>query len=269
VVTFGAVQSNHARQTAAACARQGLPCHLLLARKVPWQHPRYESAGNLLLDQLLGAEVRIVDPAAMATERAALLQGLESRGLLPYLIPVGGSNALGAMGYARCALELQQQAEAAGFRLTDVMHASSSAGTQAGLIAGFAGLALDGSVPVPRVHGINVSETDPAALPAAVLELAQAVVAERGLDLTLGPDAVLVDNRYLGAGYGIPNAATAAAIRRLAATEGVVMDPVYSGKGFSALLDRVRLGEFAGVSNLVYIHTGGAMALAVYDDAFA
>ncbi len=268
VVTFGAVQSNHARQTAAACATIGMPCHLLLARKVPWRHPHYDSSGNVLLDHLLGAKVHLVDPGEFASRRQALLRSLESEGALPYPIPVGGSNHIGAMGYARCALELLEQAAEIGFPITDVMHASSSAGTQAGLLAGFAGLAMDGSVALPRVHGINVSEPDPTTLPAEVLRLAREVIEDRGLAMSIAEDDVRVDDRYLGEGYGLPTPATVQAIRLLGATEGIVLDPVYSGKAFGGLIDRVRRGEFAGVDDLIFIHTGGTASLAVYDTAF-
>ncbi|MFU8816099.1 MAG: D-cysteine desulfhydrase family protein [Pseudomonadales bacterium] len=269
VVTFGAVQSNHARQTAAACAALGLPCHLLLARKVRWEHPGYETGGNVLLDRLLGANVHLIRASEIATRRASLLQHLESAGRVPYVIPVGGSNAVGAMGYARCAMELLEQSQACGFRLTDVMHASSSAGTQAGLLAGFAGLLADDDAQLkPRVHGINVSEPNADSLAQEVLRIATEVVENRGLDTTVTSAEVLVQHGYLGEGYGLPTAATVEAIRLLGRTEGVIMDPVYSGKGLSALVDRVRRGEFAGIDDLVFIHTGGAAALAVYDSAF-
>jgi L-cysteate sulfo-lyase len=268
IVTFGAVQSNHARQTAAACAVAGLPCHLVLARKVPWPHPQYDRAGNVLLDRLLGASVRMVEPGEFAAVRDDLLDGLERSGKLPYAIPVGGSSHVGAMGYARCALELMEQSRELGFELTDVMHASSSAGTQAGLLAGFAGLVLDGDGAAPRIHGINVSEQDPAVLPEEIMRLVREVLTERALETAVAPEDVLVDDRYLGDGYGLPSDATVEAIRLLAATEGVLLDPVYSGKAFAALVGRVRAGEFAGVDDLVFIHTGGTASLAVYDTAF-
>ena len=268
VVTFGAVQSNHARQAAAACAAVGLPCELLLTRKVRWDHPAYDTSGNVLLDGLLGARVTLVDAPEAAAERERLLSRLEGAGPLPYVIPVGGSNAVGAMGYARCALELLEQADHSGFALTDVMHASSSAGTQAGLLAGFAGLALDGDGIVPRVHGINVSEPDPTALPRDVARIAGEVIAERGLDPTVADADIRVDDRYLGDAYGLPTEPTLHAIRLLARTEGVLMDPIYSGKGFSGLVERVRRGEFADIDDLVFIHTGGTAVLPVYDNAF-
>ena len=268
IVTFGAVQSNHARQTAAACAAAGLPCHLVLARKVPWPHPHYDTSGNVLLDRLLGADVQVVAPDAFADARAALLDRLERDGRLPYVIPVGGSSHVGAMGYTRCAMELMEQSQALEFALTDVVHASSSAGTQAGLLAGFAGLVLDGDGTAPRVHGINVSEVDPTVLPKDVQRLVGEVIAERGLDAAVAAEDVRLDDRYLGDGYGLPTEATVAAIRLLAGTEGVLLDPVYSGKAFAALVDRIERGEFAGVDDVVFIHTGGTASLAVYDTAF-
>ncbi|MEQ8485209.1 MAG: D-cysteine desulfhydrase family protein [Pseudomonadales bacterium] len=269
IVTFGATQSNHARQTAAACAAAGLPCHLLLARKVSWPNPAYERSGNLLLGRLLGAQVEVVNADAMANRRRALLDALESRGRVPYLIPVGGSNAVGAMGYARCAMELLEQSEAAGFELTDVVHASSSAGTQAGLLAGFAGLLADDARTRPLVHGINVSEPEPDAVGREVRRIADAVIERQGLSVSIGEDEVRVDHRFLGPGYGLPDQATLDAIRLLARTEGILLDPVYSGKAFAALSARVRGGEFANRRDLVFLHTGGSAALAVYDDAFS
>lgn len=268
VVTFGAVQSNHARQTAAACAAVGLPCHLLLARKVPWRHPAYETSGNVLFDLLLGATVHLTEPEQFGARRHALLAQLEQDGALPYAIPVGGSSHVGAMGYARCAMELLEQADAHGFVLGDVVHASSSAGTQAGLLAGFAGLLQDSAARAPRVHGINVSEPDPATLPAEVLRLATEVLEQRGLEARVDAADVHVDDRHLGQGYGLPTPAGLEAIRLLGRTEGVLMDPVYSGKALGALVDRIRDGELAGCANVVFIHTGGTASLPVYDTAF-
>jgi L-cysteate sulfo-lyase len=273
VLTFGAVQSNHARQTAAACAAAGLPCHLILTRRVRSEHPAYERSGNVQLEHLLGASVDLVAPADAARAASEHLAALRAAGGKPYVVPTGGSNATGALGYVRCAYELLQQARALGFRLSDVVHASSSGGTQAGLIAGFAMLAESGSR--PAVHGINVYEHDAARLAATVLALARAVLQESGpADMrseaaaAIAPADVRVDARYLGPDYGIPDAATIAAIRLLAQCEGVLLDPVYSGKAFAGLLDRLRRGEFAGVADVVFVHTGGTAVLPVYDHVF-
>ena len=275
VVTFGAVQSNHARQTAAACAVAGLPCHLLLTRRVRWNHPGYERSGNVLLDRLLGATIDIVAPEQVAARAAEILEALRRSGRRPYVIPTGGSNPIGALGYVRCALELIEQSRELGFPLTDVVHASSSAGTQAGLVAGFAGL-LPQAATRPAVHGINVYEPVAEKLESTVLRMARAVFEEHCEDpvrattnpARIDPTDVRVDSRYLGEDYGIPTPATLEAIRLLAGTEGILLDPVYSGKGFSGLIDRIANGEFAASRDVVFIHTGGTASLPVYDQAF-
>lgn len=268
VVTYGAVQSNHARQTAAACAALGLPCHLLLARKVAWQHPLYDSSGNVVLDRIFGARLHIVEPDELPERRRSLLGELESAGALPYQIPVGGSNHIGAMGYARCALELAGQTRELGVALNCIVHASSSAGTQAGLLAGFAGLAHGTAMTPPKVLGINVSEPDPATLPAEVLRIANEVLENRGLGCRVEPAAVHVDDRHLGQGYGLPAPATIEAITLLGRTEGIALDPVYSGKAFAGLLAGIREGAFASLADVIFLHTGGTASLAVYDNAF-
>jgi L-cysteate sulfo-lyase len=267
IMTFGAVQSNHARQTAAACAALGLPCHLILTRRVAWQHTGYETAGNVLLDHLFGAAVEIVAPEAAAATVGVRLAGFRGAGERVYVIPTGGSNPVGALGYARCALELLEQSEMLGLALTDVIHASSSAGTQAGLVAGFAALCPAPAVR-PQVHGMNVYTRDPEPLAEAVLTMASALLATHRPGTTVDVDAVRLDNRHLGADYGLPTPATVAGIRQLAATEGVLMDPVYSGKAFGGLLQCIRAGEYADRSDLVFIHTGGTPVLSVYERAF-
>ena len=262
IITFGAVQSNHARQTAAACAVAGLECHLLLARKVPWSDANYESLGNPQLDRLLGAKLHLVDAADFDAAYADLRRALDQRGRRVFVIPTGGSNTIGALGYVDCAVELAAQTRSAqGFELTDLIHASSSAGTQAGLLAGFAALDQQASV---RVHGINVSETDPDSLRRSVTEIATQLLKTHQPDATLDPLAVRIDSRFLGEGYGLPTKATLEAIRMLASLEGLLLDPVYSGKAMSGMIERIRQGEFADVENLVFIHTGGIAALPVY-----
>ena len=267
ILTFGAVQSNHARQTAAACAAQGLPCHLILTRRVRWQHADYETSANVLLDHLLGATVEIVPADQGSTAARSRIDQWRAAGRRPYVIPTGGSNAIGALGYARCAMELLQQSHAQGLLLTDVMHASSSAGTQSGLIAGFAGLLPDGA-PRPRVHGINVYEQDPGRLADSVLAMAQALLTGQQVPAQVDAIDILVDHRYLGEDYGLPTPETLAAIRLLGESEGVLLDPVYSGKAFAGLIDRIRQGEFHQTRDLVFLHTGGAAALPVYGPAF-
>jgi L-cysteate sulfo-lyase len=256
IVTFGAVQSNHARQTAAACARFGLACHLVLARQVSWPHPAYESGGNVLLDDLFAANVHIVAADEAVAYGRSLIGDLRAEGLNPYVIPGGGSNGTGALGYARAALELITEAP---FTLTDVVHATSSAGTQAGLLLGFA--CANSSV---RVHGINVYTPDRDSVAANVAR----ICSEADPALVPAPNNVLIDQRYLGDGYGLPTPATLDAIRMVAELEGVLLDPVYSGKAMSGLIDRIAIGDLHDVENVVFVHTGGTAVLAVYDGAF-
>lgn len=266
VITFGAVQSNHARQTAAACAARGLTCHLILARKVPWQDPNYERLGNVLLDHMFGADVHLVAPEEVKSTLTALRAELESQKRTVYTIPTGGSNGTGALGYAACALELIEQSEEQGFRLTDLVHATASAGTQAGLLAG---LALAGKLDEVRVHGINVSEAG-ADLPVFINQIGDLAVEALqllGSDVPFDRDAIIVDSNYLGEGYGLPTPATFAALMQLASQEGLLLDPVYSGKAMSGFIGKIAAGEFSGVENLVFLHTGGTASLPVYGNA--
>ncbi len=266
VITFGAVQSNHARQTAAACAARGLSCHLILARKVPWQDPNYETLGNVLFDRLFGATVHLVAPDEVKTTLKALRKELDSQNRTTYVIPTGGSNGTGALGYAACALELIDQCSNRGFELTDVVHATASAGTQSGLLAG---LALAGKLGDIRIHGINVSE-GAAELPAFIEQigdLADEALRLAGTDLQLDREAIIVDSSYLGEGYGLPTEATYAALKQLASREGLLLDPVYSGKAMSGFIGKIVAGEFNGVDNLVFMHTGGTASLPVYGNA--
>ena len=263
VVTFGAVQSNHARQTAAACAKAGLTCHQILSRSVANDNPGYESNGNVLLGNLLGAKQHIVDVEDTRDLTRSLLADLKAAGHEPYIIPAGGSNAQGALGYARCAEELQQQCMELGINLDCVVHASSSAGTQAGLLYGLAQLGCQ-----PRVLGINVYHDDPGQLQQRVAALLEDLQQEFG-HAESAPPAVEVNHAYLGDGYGQPTAQCLSAIRMAASLEGLLFDPVYSGKALAAMIDQVTLGNLQKFDDVILIHTGGSPALYVYEQAFA
>ena len=259
VVTFGAVQSNHARQTAAACAQLGLTCHLLLRRQVDYANPRYESGANVLLDHLFKAEIEIFDvddQERFVTRRQAFLDMPDT-----LIIPAGGSNAVGSLGYVNAALELSEQANASDIELNYVIHASSSAATQAGLMAGFAALQMP-----TEVLGINVFHDDPAALTERVDALGQQTLAH--LDLSCSIPAARVNHAYIGEGYGIPESSAIEAIRLAASLEGLLFDPVYSGKALAAVIDQINLGNFADAKDVVLIHTGGTQALNVYESEF-
>lgn len=268
IVTYGAVQSNHARQTAAACAALGMDCHLILARKVPWTDPTYERLGNVLLDRLFGATLHLVAPDRVRASRARLLEELEGQGRRPYEIPTGGSNGIGALGYVACAEELCRQCAGTGMRLDTLVHATSSAGTQAGLLAGFALLDRLSGADAVHVHGINVSEPIDAvpALIDTIGRIADDALSLIGHAAPLDTSRIQVDTRYVGDGYGLPTDATLAAIRLVAGCEGILLDPVYSGKAMSGLIGRIRAGEFDRAGDVVFLHTGGVAALPVYGE---
>jgi len=264
VVTFGAIQSNHARQTAAACAKVGLTCHLVLSRRVEHHNPEYEHGGNVLLDRMLGAQLHLIDPADTHDYYRSLRATLEAQGRRVYAIPSGGSNALGALGYSRCAAEIAEQCSALGISPKAVIHASASAGTQAGLIYGFAKLGID----MP-VIGINVFHPDPDTLRKAIANLLDDM---RNADLDTSTsvpprdlsDHIDINHAYFGGAYGRANEETLAAIALTAELEGVLFDPVYSGKALCAAIDQITIGNYRSGEDVLLVHTGGQSALSVY-----
>lgn len=253
IVTSGALQSNHARQTAAAAAKLGLECVLVLAEAVEGRTQTYQRGGNLTLDRLLGAEIRRVPPdedAAAAV--AATIASLQAEGRKVFAIPVGGSNLTGALGYATAAGEIERQLDAVGFSASRIVTASGSAGTQAGLVLGTA---------IP-VLGISVS--------ASAEELLKKVkmLVEEGATLSPFADAanrpIFVDDRFVGAGYGQPTPEMLEALHLVARLEAVFLDPVYSGKAMAGLIALAREDALPGPT--VFLHTGGMPALFAYDD---
>jgi D-cysteine desulfhydrase family pyridoxal phosphate-dependent enzyme len=246
IITAGAVQSNHCRQTAAACAHLGLDCILVLSGEKP-----PIATGNLMLDQLFNAKVvwtslQERDPVLDDTFRAAW-----SSGQRPYLIPYGGSNPTGASAYFFALKELIDQ----GFQPDWIVFASSSAGTQAGLVAGARFFDFKG-----KVLGISVDETE-ADLQNQVASLATATTDLLGEKINFQPQDVLVCADYLGGGYGIMGAAEIEAIRLFAREEGLLLDPVYTGRAAAGLINLIRKGYFKPDENVLFWHTGGTPAL--------
>ena len=262
LVSAGGLQSNHVRQTAAAAAKAGLACHLVLARNVPIDTAIYQTNGNLFLDRLLGATVHICGPNETRLEKAeAVMAELRAKGERPYFIPVGGSNGVGALGYAALMLELRDQANAQRLAIDRIVVASSSGGTQAGLAVG-ASLAMI----APPVTGIDVDGKS-----SELRRQLMAIAADcsRRLDIA-APDESSFDlvSDYAAPGYGLPNPGTIEAIKLLATLEGIFLDPVYSGKAMAGLIDMIRKGRFTRDETIVFIHTGGAPALFAYTDIF-
>lgn len=262
VLTMGAIQSNHVRQTAAACRRVGLECHAVLGKVVTWPDAEYQNNGNVLLDRLFEAHIHLAEGNRLFTTAKEIGASLRESGRSLYVIPPGGSTAIGALGYAECVTEIFSQAAGADFHPDLIVHASSSGGTQAGLIAGVATARAK-----TRVLGINIGDKQHAEMAERVFNIAREAVAivEPGFELTEKP---WIDNRYHG-DYGIPTPETIAAIRLLASTEAILLDPVYTGKGMGGFLDMLKRGELDEFKNIVFVHTGGAATLSAYPSAFA
>ena len=263
LVTQGAVQSNHVRQTAAVAAKLGLACTAVLEHRIETNDSAYLNSGNVLLDRLMGTHIEYrpggTDMQAAIEEVGARLK---TQGAKPYLIPGGGSNAVGALGYAAVALELLSQVNEMGLRMDRLVHATGSAGPQAGLVAGLHAM----SSPI-RVLGIGVRAPKDRQ-EANVLRLAQATATHMGVDRPVPPAAVEANCDYVGGGYGIPTPGMIEAVRMLARLEGIFLDPVYSGKGMAGLVDLIRRGVFTKGQTLVFLHTGGSAGLFGYADTF-
>lgn len=263
VITQGATQSNHARQTAAAAAKLGMRCHILLEDRTGSTAVDYTHNGNVLLDRLHGATVeRRPGGSDMQAEMEAVALRLQHEGRRPYVIPGGGSNPLGAVGYVNAALELAHQSSEMGLRIDAVVHATGSAGTQAGLVTGL--VAMNSAI---RLLGIGV-RAPREKQEAMVYDLACRTWTLLGLRGELPRDAVQANCDYVGGGYGVPTPGMVEAVTLLARSEGLLLDPVYSGKGMAGLIDLVRQGRFERDQNIVFLHTGGSAALFGYPSAF-
>lgn len=260
VITQGATQSNHVRQTIAGAAKLGLKTQILLEKRVNRFGEDYQRSGNILLDDLLGGV--IVDHLPAGTDMQAAMERLadtlRAQGHRPYVIPGGGSNPIGALGYAACAEELLYQSSQQRLRIDHIVHATGSTGTQAGLVTGLE--ASNSGIPV---LGISVrapkakQEENVYALAARTWQLLGA----RG---ELHRARVAVNSDYVGEGYGLPTEGTLEALRLLAQLEGILLDPVYTGKGMAGLIDLIRRGQFKQGENVVFIHTGGSAGLFGY-----
>ncbi|KAB7741579.1 pyridoxal-phosphate dependent enzyme [Parvibaculum sedimenti] len=263
IVTTGALQSNHARQTAAAAITAGIRPVLVLLDMVPYQGRAYRHSGNLLLDDIMGAEVRIVPQGA---NPAVFIKGaideISAADGKPFFVPTGGSNATGSLGYAAAYFEIADALDALGIANARIIHGSSSGGTQAGLVAG---AALRGRG--PAVHGINVYRGDHAAMKAGILSLARATAEALGAP-SPADEAVILEEGFLGRGYGMPTAAMIEAVELIARNEGILLDPVYTGKAMAGLLALIRTRSTPPEEALVFLHTGGMPGLFAYEEEF-
>ncbi|WP_313129450.1 D-cysteine desulfhydrase [Pseudescherichia vulneris] len=255
LITAGAIQSNHVRQTAAVAAKLGLHCVALLENPIGTRAENYLTNGNRLLLDLFNTQIEmcdaLTDPVAQLAELATRI---EAQGFRPYVIPVGGSNALGALGYVESALEIAQQCEGA-VELSSIVVASGSAGTHAGLAVG-----LEQLMPEAELIGVTVSRKRDEQKP-KVVALQQAIARELEVEATA--DIVLLDE-YFAPGYGTPNEEGVEAIKLLARLEGILLDAVYTGKAMAGLIDGINQNRFKDQGPILFIHTGGAPALFAY-----
>jgi L-cysteate sulfo-lyase len=263
IITQGATQSNHARQTAAAAAKLGMACHILLEDRTGSNDQSYIMSGNVLLDRLHGSTVsKRGGGTDMNAEMEALADTLREDGKTPYIIPGGGSNPTGALGYVNCALEMAEQAAETGLKIDALVHATGSSGTQAGLVAGLAALESD-------IHLLGIGVRAPKEKQEQmVFDLAVRTADHLATGVKVERDQVRAICDYVGAGYGLPTDGMVEAVKLLARTEGLLFDPVYSGKGLDGLIDQTRKGYFDGMDNVVFLHTGGSVALFCYPDTF-
>ncbi len=263
VITQGATQSNHARQTAAAAAKLGMECQILLEDRTGYSDEAYTLNGNVLLDQLHGASIsKRPGGADMQAEMETVAVDLKKKGRRPYVIPGGGSNPVGALGYVNCALELLAQANDMGLRINHLVHATGSAGTQAGLVTGL--VALNCGIPVLGI-GVRAPKDRQEA---NVFALAEKTAAHLGLAGIVKREHVVANCDYVGQGYGIPTEGMVEALKLVATLEGILLDPVYSGKGMAGLIDLIKKGHFKKTDNVVFLHTGGQVGLFGYPNAF-
>ena len=263
LITCGAVQSNHCRLTLAAAVKEGLKCRLVLEERVPGSYnPR--AGGNNLLYHLMGVEeIRVVPGGSdMMAEMQKVADELAAEGRKAYVIPGGASNELGALGYVACAEEILAQLFDMGLVVDYVVCASGSAGTHAGLVTGFYGNNSGISV-----VGINVSRTKEEQ-EKLVYNLVQRIAANLKLNQEIPREAVLCFGDYVGPGYSLPTPAMVEAVRLVAQTEAILLDPVYTGKAMAGLIDLVRTGFFKKDQTLLFVHTGGSPALYAYLDTF-
>ena len=260
LVTCGAPQSNHCRITLAAAVKEGLKCRFVIEERVPNSY-RDNASGNHFLFRLIGVESIQVVPAGrdMAAAMQAVADELAASGRKGYVIPGGGSNALGGLGYVACAQELQQQFFEQGVHIDRVVVGSGSSGTHGGLLTGFLGNRMH----IPIV-GIGVSR-DPADQDPLVLAEAQAVAGLLGLDLQVPRESVQTFGDYWRPKYSVPNRRMVEAVQMLAQTEAILLDPVYTGKVMAGLIDLSRKGFFRADENVLFLHTGGAPALHAYE----
>ncbi|MEM9840771.1 MAG: D-cysteine desulfhydrase [Pseudomonadota bacterium] len=263
IVTQGATQSNHTRQSAAAAAKLGMACHILLEDRTGSEDPAYNASGNVLLSRMAGASMtKLPGGTDMPAEMERLAAELRAEGEVAYIIPGGGSNATGALGYVECVYELLSQADAIGLEIDMITQPTGSSGTHAGMVAGLH--IMESAIPLLGIGTRAPREKQEQ----MVYDLAVRTLEKLGHAAPLNRARVRAICDYVGEGYGIPTQGMVDAVLRLAQLEGILFDPVYSGKALDGLIDLTRKGHFDGMKNVVFLHTGGSSAIFAYPGAF-
>ena len=263
IVTCGAVQSNHCRLTLAWAVKEGMDCHLVLEERVKDSY-KTDASGNNFLFQLMGVKSITVVPGGsdMPAQMQQVADKLHTDGKKAYIIPGGASNPIGATGYVACAQETLQQLFEMGLAIDHMIVPSGSAGTHAGILVG-----IEGNHAGIPVSGINVSRTKQNQ-EALVYDLAVRTAEKVGATGAVTRDAVTCYDEYVGPGYSLPTDGMVEAVKLLASTEAILLDPVYSGKTMAGCIDLARKGHFEGCNNVLFLHTGGSPALYAYLDSF-
>jgi len=259
LITCGAVQSNHCRLTLAAAVKEGLKCRLVLEERVKDSY-NPDASGNNFLFRLLGVETTKVVP--LGSNFMEIMQGIQAElaaeGRKGYIIPGGGSNVIGSTGYVACAQEILQQTFDRGLNLDYILSTSGSGGTHSGLLVGLIG--NNSNIPIIGVSVRAAKE----AQENMIFDLAQRTAAHVGFNGEIPREAVNVLDDYVGPGYSLPTSEMVEAVQLLARTEGILLDPVYTGKAMSGLIGLIRKGYFKKDDNVLFIHTGGSPALYAY-----
>jgi len=256
IITAGAAQSNHCRQTAAACAASGLECHLALGGAAP-----PDANGNLLLDMLLNAHIHWSGEARKGERTPQILELLKSQGKKPYIIPYGGSNEIGAIGFVEAVRELDQQTTSANIEISHIVFASSSGGTQAGLLTGKVIYRKEF-----EVIGINIDKDESGDIPFRdyVHKLSSSTIEKMQVDYHFTENEIILRDEFVGKGYGVVGEFEREAIALLAQHEGILVDPVYTGRAMGGLIQMIRNKELTSQDTVLFWHTGGAPALFSY-----
>jgi L-cysteate sulfo-lyase len=262
IITVGAIQSNHVRQTAAAACKLGMVCEVLLEHRIGHPSETYTTSGNVFLDRIFGANLREYPGGTdFDIEMEAVAEEVRANGGTPYMIPGGASNTMGALGYVGCGIELLEQFSEQGLEIDHFVTATGSAGTHAGLAVGLRGSGSD--LPVLGI-GVNAPQD---VQEERVYNLAVETAKLVGAPGCVAREDIIADCNYIGPGYGEPTETMNEAVLMLARFEGLLFDPVYSGKALAGMIDYVRQGRFTKGQKIVFLHTGGSAGLFAYADS--